>query len=274
LRTLATVFVLVGGLIAAAAGRAELNPEAREEAQAMVEGKFYLRLDAPCIYGRRSAAGSWWDPLLEVSPKGHRLLPIPVLSSGQYVYWGSGPDDAVGDGTLKYSGDTVYVWLVGWRPAANEFVIKFVDIKTLDDFKAAWAQTLSPVPLEEEHPEWPAGIRDAIANRTLVEGMTKEQAFAVVGEAQPVETTAAVETWRPRQVNGIQAPYRRMKDVLTGFPITLKFTSGKLTFIGPVTQPEQTPPPPPPPERPAVPESPWPPAVPAPPAPPSPPPRP
>jgi hypothetical protein len=261
MRMLAAVMLLGGGLAVAPGGRAELTPEEQEIAQEMVEGKFYLRLDAPCIYGRRSEAGSWWDPLLEVSPAGHKLLPIPVLSYGQYVYWGSGPNDAVGDGTLKFSGETVYLWLVGWRPAANEFVIRLTGIKTLGDFKAAYARLLSLAPLEEEHPEWPTRIREAISERRLVEGMTKEQAFAVVGAPQSTDNVTedgmAVEVWHPRQVNGIQPPYRRMKDVLTGFPVTLKFTGGKLTFIGPVNNPDEPEPAPPePPARPAPPEPP------------------
>jgi hypothetical protein len=133
------------------------------------------------------------------------------------------------------AGETVYVWLEGRSPAANEFVIEFNDIKTLDDFKAAWARAFSAIPLQDEHPEWPAEIRNAIRDHRVVEGMTKEQAFMVVGEPQSVETSAekgvAVEIWHPRQVNGRKQPYHHMKDRDTGYPATLKFADGKLVAI-------------------------------------------
>ena len=165
-------------LLLVPAGRAELSSEDRKIARKMVEGKFYMQLDAPCIYGAKAASTNLpFDPLLQVSPTGHKLLSIPILSRKQYVYWGSGPNDPVGYGTIRVKGDTVYVWLEGRKPAANEFVIAFVDIKTFDDFKAAYARAFSLVPLEELHKEWPAEIREAIHSRRLVEGMSKEQAF-------------------------------------------------------------------------------------------------
>jgi len=235
MRALSLICVAGCGLMLGPADRAQLNSEQRKTGEKMVEGKFYIRLDAPCIYGAKTAAGLWFDPLLKVSPTGHKLLPVPPLSKKQYVYWGSGPNDPVGYGSLKMAGETVYVWLEGRSPAANEFVIEFNDIKTLDDFKAAWARAFSAIPLQDEHPEWPAEIRNAIRDHRVVEGMTKEQAFMVVGEPQSVETSAekgvAVEIWHPRQVNGRKQPYHHMKDRDTGYPATLKFADGKLVAI-------------------------------------------
>ncbi len=222
-------------LLLAPAGNAGLSREDLKTAGRMVEGKFFMRLDAPCVYGAKTAAGLWFDPLLQVSPTGHKILPIPRLLPKQYVYWGSGPGDPVGYGTVKAQGDTVYVWLEGRKPAANEFVIAFVDIRSLDDFKAAYDRTFSPVPLEDGHADWSPEIRSAIRGRRVVEGMTKEQAFCVVGEPLSVETRVedgvSVDIWRPRQENGTKQPYHNMKPYHTGYPVSLKFADGKLVAI-------------------------------------------
>jgi hypothetical protein len=201
----------------------------------MVEGKYYMRLDAPCIYGAKTKAGLWFDPLLQVSPTEHKLIAAPALSKKQFIYWGSGPNDPVGYGTVKVRGDTVYVWLEGRKPVANEFVIAFVNIKTLEDFKAAYKRAFSQVPLEEEHPEWSPEIRRAIAERRVIEGMTKEQVLCVLGEPESVGTTVengvSIEIWHPRQENGSKQPYHNMKPYHTGYPTSIRFADGKLVAV-------------------------------------------
>lgn len=57
----------------------------------------------------------------------------------------------------------------------------FGGIKTLADFKAAFDRAFSRVPLQDEFPEWPAEVRQAIAEHRLSDGMTKRQAYCVVG---------------------------------------------------------------------------------------------
>ena len=233
---IATVAVATCGvLLLLPATYAQLKGKDIEVARKMVEGKFFMHLDAPCGYGAKTAAGLWFDPMLEVSPTGHKLLPEPTLPHKQYVYWGSGPNDPVGYGTIKVKGETVYVWLEGRKPAANEFAIAFVNIKTLDDFKAAYNRTFSAVPLEEAHPEWPAEVRKAVGAHDLIEGMTKEQAFCVVGEPATTETSVEngvpVEIWHPRQENGHKQPYHNMKPEITGYPVTLKFVNDKLVAV-------------------------------------------
>lgn len=235
MRTIPIVFVICCAFFLVPAGFAQLSPQDQKIAGDMVEGKFFMRLDAPCIYGVKTAAGLWFDPLMQVSPTGHKLLPIPQLSNRQYIYWGSGPGDPVGFGTIKVRGDIVYVWLEGRKPIANEFVIAFVNIKTLDDFKAAYQRAFSPVPLDQAHTEWPPEIRESIRMRVVIQGMTQEQAFCVVGEPASVESAmengVQVEIWHPRQENGKKQPYHNMKSNRTGFPTTLKFAGGKLVAI-------------------------------------------
>lgn len=242
---LASILAMAAWVAAFAPGaRAELSGKERGEAKKMVQGKLYLRIDAPCIYESPGMFGSGLnvEPLVEVSPTGYKVLETasPGLSVGivrktQGVAWWFSPNDPVAHGTLRWSGDSVIVWLEGLPPKRQEVMVRFVQIKTLEDFKAAFDQTFSKVPLQDEHPEWPAEIRKAIAERRVVKGMTKRQAFCSVGT--PVSVHAAtengteVEIWRPQQDRGFVVTFEGTRRSATGFPTTLKFVGGKLTTI-------------------------------------------
>lgn len=234
---LSTSVALLLGLLAPLAVRAELSKQERESAKSMTSGTLYLRLDVPCKYGR-GGFGLNVESLLEVSPTGYdveRKLRLPSKKKRESVYWGFFPNDAVRYGKLSFDGDTVHVWLEGVPPNDNEVMIDFIHIQTMDDFIKAFNQTFSKVPLQDEHQEWPAEVRQAIAERKVVAGMTKQQAFCVVGS--PINVTTGeengvkVETWFPRQDKGTVVTFRRDKSTRTGFPALLKFTDGKLQVI-------------------------------------------
>jgi hypothetical protein len=192
--------------LAPLAVRAELSKQERDSAKSMTAGTLYLRLDVPCKYDR-GGFGVGVDSLLEVSPTGHdaeRKLNLPSKKKRESVYWGFFPNDAVRYGKLSFSGDTVQVWLEGVPPNDNEVMVEFIHIQTMDDFIKAFNQTFSKVPLQDEHQVWPAEVRQAIAERKVVAGMTKQQAFCVVGS--PINVTTGeengvkVETWSPGKI--------------------------------------------------------------------------
>lgn len=222
--------------------RAELPKADREAAKNMIAGTLYLRLDVPLKY----VIGSYgWGPeaVLEVSPTGHattRVLSLPIANPKKAkLNWVFYPNDPVRFGKLLFKGDTVSVWAEGVSPHGYEIMIDFIQVKSLDDFTKAFNQTFSKVPLQDEHPEWPSEVRSAIAEHKLVVGMTKEQAFDVVGtpldKKTEEENGVKVETWSPRQDGGTISARNRQKNMRTGFPTLLKFTDGKLEVI------EQTP---------------------------------
>ncbi|MFI5176882.1 MAG: hypothetical protein ACHQKY_18650 [Terriglobia bacterium] len=233
---LSTAMALLFVLLASSAVRAELSKQERDTAKSMAAGTLYLRLDVPCKYG-----GGYWrlkvDSMLEVSPTGYdvdRKLSLP-RKKNEFVYWRFLPNDGVRYGKLSFSGDTVQLWLEGAPPKIDELAIDFIHIQTMDDFIKAFNQTFSKVPLQDEHPEWPADVRQAIAERKVVAGMTKEQVFCVVG--RPIKVTTGeengvkVETWFPRQEKGTASILWRDKTLHTGFPALLKFADGKLQVI-------------------------------------------
>jgi hypothetical protein len=129
----------------------------------------------------------------------------------------------------------VELWAEGVKPKNVEMWIRFVGINNRDDFKKAYDLILSPAPLQDEHPEWPAEIRNAIAEHRVVEGMTKTQAFAVVGTPIGIESGdeagAKTETWFPSQDTGASGSWGKVTSATTGFPASLRFVDGKLVAI-------------------------------------------
>lgn len=225
---------------------AQLSKEDKETAKSMISGTLYLRLDVPL----RSEVGNWGigsAPLLEVSPTGYditHLLNLTMSSKEMtatskfakrerinYIFY---PNYAVHAGALKFNGDEADLMLEGFKPINYEVTINFIHINSLDDFTKAFKQTFSKVPLQDEHPEWPVDVRNAIVEHRLVAGMTKQQAFDVVGTPLDVKSDEAngahTEIWHPRQDKGQIIDRRgKVEDVgSTGFPVQLKFVDGKL----------------------------------------------
>jgi hypothetical protein len=234
--------VLLILLLAPLAVNAELSKQERAQAQSMIAGTLYLRLDVPCRYGRGrwgiSAAIHHLEPLLEVSATGHdteRMLALPSKYKRATVFWGLSPNDPVRYGKLLFNGDTVQVWMEGALPNSYEMILNFTHIQNLDDFTKAYNLTFSRVPLQEEHPEWPTAVRQAISAHKVVTGMSREQAFSVVGSPLKITTTEQdgikTETWFPRQDRSGTVATRGDEGTPTGFPPLLKFTDGILQVV-------------------------------------------
>lgn len=232
--------------------RAQLSKQNQEAANRMISGALYLRLDVPCksaVHFYLLAQVVVQEAVLEVSPTGHdatRLMRLSEKEGNARLNWMFFPNDPVHNGKLSFNGDTVKVSMEGVLPNDYKLSIDFIQIKSLEDFTKAFNQTFSKVPLQEEHPEWPAEVRNAIANHRLVVGMTREQAFDVVGTPVQKKTVQLngiqVETWSTRQdkgqefgaiqVNSLNKSSGELEGLgVTGFPAQLKFIDGKLQAI-------------------------------------------
>ena len=204
----------------------------------MVSGTIYLRIDAPCIYGV-GRIGLAVEPLVQVSPTRYKTGGSETLTEKKgkraSVFWGFAPNDAIRYIKLILNGDSIDLWGEGVPPKNNEIMVRFVEVNSLDDFRKAFDLAFSHVPLQDEHPEWSADIRKAIAERRVIKGMTKRQAFCVVGTPVNIQTSTEkgkeVETWFPRQENGTLVSFRKLGSSATGYPAMLKFVDGNLTAI-------------------------------------------
>jgi hypothetical protein len=234
-----TVFSIL--LVTASVAHAQLSGRDRNEIKKMAEGDLYLRNNVPCRY----TAGGWGigaEVITEISPSGIdweknlTLIKEKKRRGGvDIIYWGFGPNDLIRYGKLYFKGETIELWAEGAKPKNTEIWLRFVQIKNLDDFKKAYDQILSRKPLQDEHPEWSDDIKKAITDHRVIEGMTKTQAFCIVGTPIGIETGEKdgkkTETWFPRQDTGASGSYGKVISGETGFPISLQFVDGKLASI-------------------------------------------
>ena len=220
MKALCSLSIAVAWFAAIPGAKAELRGPDRQQIKDALYATIYLRTFVP--------TDDQVDALIEISPTGidtERLIKF-AEAKRRRVYWPFMPNDTVKWGKPSYSGDTISVWFEGKR---DELKVTFTHIQTLDDFKKAFDQLFSRVPLEDEHRDWPDEIRKAIAARQVAEGMSKAQAGSVVGIPLKTETTSDGEVWYPRQETG---DTRKGQKTTTGLPPKVRFVSDKLVEIG------------------------------------------
>lgn len=240
-RTRLVVTFAAGVLLAAAApATAALNRQDRKAAEKMLAGDLYLRIDAPCTQGRQPF-GIYLAPLVEVSPKGPNTDTDESVSIGWYhassTVWNARVNDMVHLDETDWDDDAaaVEIELEGAGPSeGRDTVVRFVQITSLADFQAAFGYTFSSKPLQEEHPDWSADIRKAIAERKLMNGMNKRQVYYIVGTPAEVEKRTEkgkeVEIWTLRQ-KGIEIGFWTASGGDSGPPETLRFENGVLVSV-------------------------------------------
>jgi hypothetical protein len=238
MKNLSKWLAIVMLLCSATVLQADLTKAERKEAKAYVAGTLYARIDIPCGTGRHPM-GTYKVPLVEVSPDGVNTESDETFSAGWYhaqsTYWGISPNDTLQFDEMEFDEDTVELEFEGvGKTEGNDTVIKYVGIRTLDDFKKATDRAFARKPLQDEHSDWPEDIRKAIGDRRLVKGMTKRQVFYVTGNPESFkesdEKGKQVEVWTMRQNKGVQIGFWTVSsgDAPSGVPKTLRFVDGKL----------------------------------------------
>jgi hypothetical protein len=244
--------ILAAVLVSLAA--AELSSNDRSVIKEMTRGELYLRNNVPCRYTSGgwgigavvvtevSPSGVEWEKNLQAVQEQQQKKGKRRWAGVDTVYWGFGPNDIIRYAKLYFKGNGVVdLWAEGIKPKNVEIWIRFVNIENREDFKKAFDLILGPKPIQEDHPEWSAEIRKAIADHTVIEGMTKAQAFAVVGTPMRAATNdeagKKVEIWFPRQETGASGSYGKVVSASTGFPAELRFLDGKLAVISQTAKP-------------------------------------
>ena len=219
---------------------AELTREEKKRAKAMLDGTLYCRLDFPSQTGRHPF-GVYHAALIEVSPAGAGGDVSDAVNVGWYhadsTDWSVRVNDAVTVDEAEFDGTTLEIALEGTGASeGRDTSIDFVEIATFADFEAAFDHAFSRTPLQEEHPDWPAEVRQAIARRELADGMSKRQAYYVVGAPESVETRQEdgkeVEIWTLRTAAGLKIGFFGSRVGGTQAPRTLRFVDGALTLEG------------------------------------------
>ncbi|MEW6363941.1 MAG: hypothetical protein AB1714_04815 [Acidobacteriota bacterium] len=225
------------GFVPAAADWNALSEKEQSEVEKMVEGTLYLRVNAVSNYHLEGRT--------VVSPGGSNLdmavLPETFTENG--AIWRYFPNDAIREAEIIWEDDgSVSVWAEGAPPKKGEVMVHLVGFMSMDEFKAAFNRAFSKVPLQDEHPEWPIEIRNAITERRVVEGMTAEQAYCVVGRplglSRRDDAGKQIETWLPPQEIGIGMSVEELKEVYadlkenrTGLPASIELIDGKVVSV-------------------------------------------
>lgn len=235
-------------------GAAELSSNDRNVIKEMTRGDLYLRNNVPCRYTSGgwgigavvvtevSPSGVEWEKNLQAVHEQQQKKGKRRWAGVDTIFWGFGPNDVIRYAKLYFKGNGVVdLWAEGIKPKNVEVYIRFVNIQNREDFKKAFDLILGPKPIQEDHPEWAPEIRKAIADHTVIEGMTKAQAFAVVGTPMRAATNdeagRKVEIWFPRQETGASGSYGKVVSASTGFPAELRFIDGKLAVISQTAKP-------------------------------------
>jgi hypothetical protein len=234
-----TLVALALTVLVGSAGFAQtLTRQERKQAEKLFAGKLYLRIDAPCEIGRHPY-GTYQSPLVEVSPEGANTEQGAGPNFGWFhagsTSWKARINDQMELDELEWDDDdptSVEVEIEGAGKAeGHDTTIRFVQIRSMADFQAAFDKAFSRVPLQDEHADWSPEIKKAISERRLLQGMTKRQAYYIVGMPakvdKPAEEGKEVEVWT-LQSQGLEIGFWTMKPGDTGPAKTLRFEDGAL----------------------------------------------
>ena len=222
---------------------AELTRDEKKEIKKILEDvTLYMRIDAPCSTGRHPY-GVYKKPLVEVSPEGTNMDTSETMNIGVFhqdsTYWGIRINDPVELDEVDIDEDDfeVEIELEGVGPAEDvETVIKMVNIASLEDFNKAFEHVFSRVPLQDLHDDWAADMKQAVADRRLVDGMNKRQVFYIVGAPVSYEKKEddgkQIEIWNLRTDRGIKTGYFTVRAQKSDLPATARFEDGQLVNAG------------------------------------------
>ncbi|HEX9734489.1 MAG TPA: hypothetical protein VGG06_21165 [Thermoanaerobaculia bacterium] len=239
MRHLTRIALVVVLALPVATAEGKLDKSVRKQIKSALQGTLYLRMDAPCATGRHSF-GTYVRPLVEVSPEGSNTEAENEVNASWWhadsTYWGIRINDPVelDEFEMEPEENALEIELAGVGPAEdNSTVVRFVDIHSFEDFQAAFDRTFARAPLQDEHDDWPAETKQAIADRRLVNGMGKRQVFYVTGAPESFEKKTEdgkeVEIWNLRQNKGMKLGFFGAKmGETTGLPATIRFEDGQL----------------------------------------------
>lgn len=207
------------------------------ELKSTYSGTVWALKDLPVNTGFTMYA-AWISPIAEVSTSGVKIEARTGMSatvgSAQSVWFGVRPYETLQYKEAECNDDGVVVAFVGVGGSkGRDTKVKITDGKTMAEVKAGMDTLLTTT--DPVDAAWPDDVKKAIANRILVNGMTKRQAYLVVGEpidaSTKEENGKKIETWKPRQDGGMRIGYGA-KAESTGYPTEIRFEDGKLTGLG------------------------------------------
>ena len=237
-------FALAASVLASTALAAELSKAERKtfeaDVQAAYPGTIWALKDLPVNTGFTMMA-AWISPIAELTPSGFSIqvgaMGQATFGSASSVWYGVRPNDTLHYKEIEFDDEFLVIAFVGEGTSkGRDTKVKISGATTFAQVKPVMDQLLTATsPVDAS---WPEDIRQGIANRTLVNGMSKRQAYLVVGEPTEASTSeeggTKVETWKTRQTCGMRIGYAASVET-TGYPQEIRFVDGKLTGIATTT---------------------------------------
>lgn len=181
----------------------------------------------------------WLGPIAEVTTDGVKIETSTVVSatygSASTTWWGVRPYDTLKLVEAVYDDGNIALTFDGVDGSkGRDTKIDVIGAPTPEQAKASMDQIISTVDPCTLYGDWSDEVKQAIANRQVINGMTKRQVYLVVGEPESSTVQEVngmkVEIWVPRQTAGMRFGYATSVD-MTGYPPNLRFEDGKLVGV-------------------------------------------
>ncbi len=208
------------------------------EVLAAYPGTVWALKDLPAYTGVTMGA-PWLGPAVTVDASGWKADTSVGGSTGyasaKLLWHGVRPNDTLTLKEVDIDDDIATLALVGTgKSKGRDTKIKIEGVKTLAEVKATLDELLATTAPTQANADWPAEIKAAIEKRVVVNGMTKRQAYLVVGE--PIFSNVyelqgkKMEMWAVRPGDGTRLGYTTSTE-MRNFPPTLNFEDGKLVGV-------------------------------------------
>lgn len=208
------------------------------DVKAAFTGPVWALKDLPARTGMTMGI-PWLGPVAEIRPGSIKIDATEGFSStygsASSIWFGVRPYDTLTLTDVACDKDLVAITFDGIGGSkGRDTKVKLLDATTFAEVKD---QLFTVVSLSDPNDaSWPAEIRTAITSRLLVNGMTKRQAYLVVGEPLSASTSQeggkSIEIWKPRQSEGLRMGVYAASIPSTGYPAEIRFEDGKLTGLG------------------------------------------
>jgi hypothetical protein len=212
-----------------------------DAAKAAYPGTVWALKDLP-VYTGTTMNIPWISPVVEVMPDNIKIETTTVIqgtyAGAKSVWYGVRANDKLTFKEASFDDGVVALAFVGTEGSkGRDTKIKITGATSLADVQAKLDEILSKT--DPVDPSWPEDIKKAIANRKVVNGMTKKQVYLSVGEptsatTQDIGGGKKVDMWVPRTNNGLRIGFANASMEMTNYPQYIKFQDGK-TFDVPQT---------------------------------------
>ncbi len=208
------------------------------ELEATYSGQVWALRDLPVKSGLTMGV-PWIGPIAEVTSSGYKIEATggmdTYMAGASGVWFSVRPYETLQLKEAEFDdGEWVIVFEGVGDSDGRDTKIKVTEQLTFAQLKPVLDELVSTTDPLVTYDDWSPEVKTAIRRRVLINGMSKRQAYLVVGEPTGAEVREddgkKIETWTPRQNDGIRIGYAGGV-TMTGYPASIRFEDGELVGI-------------------------------------------